>query len=107
MNRRLLLHEALCNILECPSTGSNCRAYFQPPATVHMKYPAIVYSLESIDGVHADDTNYLANKRYSLTLISSDPDTSLVDAIMKLQTARFDRAYTSDNLNHYIFEVYY
>lgn len=107
MSRRLLLHEVLCDILDCPSTGSDCRAYFQPPATVRMKYPAIVYSLESIDGVHADDTNYLANKRYSLTLLASNPDTDLVDKIMELQTARFDRAYTSDNLNHYIFEVYY
>lgn len=107
MNRRLELHTILCDILGCPTSGNDCRAYFQPPATVRMKYPAIIYNLESIDGVYADDTSYLANKRYAVTLVVSDPDTDMVDRIMTIQTARFDRAYTSDNLNHYIFEIYH
>ena len=29
--------------------------YFQPPESVKMKYPAIVYALDDIENVHADN----------------------------------------------------
>ena len=51
MSRRLKLHSILCGILSCPERGKECRAYFQPPASVSMKYPAIVYALKISDAV--------------------------------------------------------
>lgn len=82
--------------------------YFQPPATVKMKYPAIVYELDDIDISSADDLNYLYNKRYSITIIDADPDTKYADQfIATFRGARFDRYFVSDNLNHYIFTIYW
>ena len=81
--------------------------YFQPPESVKMKYPAVVYGLEDIKNVHADDRVYLSNKRYWVNLIDKNPDSSFVDTILKMPTCQFDRHYTSDNLNHWRFSLYF
>lgn len=107
MNRRLMLHEILCSALYCPTSGENCRAYFQPPSTVRMKYPAIVYALDDIENTFANDGVYLSGKKYSVTVIDSDPDSKLIDKISALPTCRYNRHYTKDNLNHDVFEIFY
>ena len=33
--------------------------YYQPPASVQMNYPAIVYSRKNIENSHADDAVYI------------------------------------------------
>ena len=106
-NRRLLFHEILCEILSCPAEGIECRCYFQPPPSVNMKYPAIVYGLDDIENVFANDGVYLSKRRYSVTVIDKDPDSILIDKVAKLPTSRFNRHYEKDNLNHDVFEVYF
>lgn len=98
---RLELHDILCDIL-----GSR-NVYFQPPPTVMMKYDAIVYSLNDIDVKSADDMNYIRNKRYSVIAISRNPDSELYDKLLELPYSEFDRFYTSDNLNHWAFTLYF
>lgn len=105
-DRRLILHDKLCEILLCPNVGDECRVYFQPPSSVKMKYPAIVYVLNDIDNTFADDGVYLSSRRYSVTLIVNRPDSILIEKLSKLQGSRFNRHYVSDNLNHYVFEVF-
>lgn len=107
MNRRLELHEKLCNIIGCPTTGNDCRVYFQSPSTVKMKYPAIVYALYDIENVFANNGVYFFMKKYSVTLIDSNPDTQYVDALTAIETSRFNRHYIEDNLNHFVFEIFY
>lgn len=48
IDRRIKFHGLLCEILSCPIEGERCRCYFQPPESVKMSYPAIVYSLAEI-----------------------------------------------------------
>lgn len=81
--------------------------YFQPPASVQMKYPAIRYSLQDIENRHADDRTYKQAKAYQLILIDPDPDSEYIDAILQLPYCQFDRSYPADNLNHYVFTIYY
>lgn len=107
MSRRLKLHDILCGILECPNHGNDCRAYFQPPASVKMKYPAIVYALNDIENTFADNRVYLSSRSYSITVIDSDPDSELIGKVASLPTSRFNRHYTKDNLNHDVFEIFY
>lgn len=85
----------------------NRNVYFQPPESIKMKYPASVYALDDIDNTHADNGVYSINKQYSITLIDKDPDSELVDKLAYLPTCRFDRFYVSENLNHWVFSVYY
>lgn len=83
------------------------RLYFQPPATVHMTYPCILYKLSNIDQKYADNSVYSTKKRYMLILITEDPDNVYVDRMAYLPMCSFSRSYTADNLHHYVFEIYY
>ncbi len=72
-----------------------------------MKYPAIVYSINDIRNTHASNVVHKQNVAYTITYIDKDPDSENVEKIAKLPYCDFDRFYTSDNLNHYIFTLYY
>lgn len=101
MRSRLELHEILCDIL-----GSQ-NVYFQPPTNVSMRYPAIVYNLSDIENKHADDGVYSFTNQYQITLIDRNPETDVIYKINQLQTANFIRSYSSDNLNHWVFEIFF
>lgn len=100
MASRLELHEILCDIL-----GSKC-VYFQPPESVKMQYPAIVYSRQNIENDFANDSIYVQSPSYKIVLIDKNPDSVYIDKILNLPYCRFDRHYTSDNLNHDVFTLY-
>ena len=100
MKRRLELHEDLCNVL-----GTR-NVYFQPPESVKMQYPAIVYSLKDIESKFANDVAYIVTPGYEATLIVKEPDSEYVDKLLKLPYSKFDRFFRSDNLNHYRFTLY-
>ena len=106
MNRRLMLHNLLCGVLSCPTSRDNSRVYFQPPSSVRMNYPAIVYALDDIENTFANDGVYLSTKKYSITVIDSDPDSKLIEKVSALPTCRYNRHYTKDNLNHDVFEIF-
>lgn len=101
MASRLDLQTKLESIL-----GSR-NVYFQPPASVQMSYPAIVYSRKSIDARFADDRVYLKLPFYELTLIDRNPDSKFIDLIMELPYCKYDRPYKADNLNHDVFTICY
>lgn len=81
--------------------------YFQPPATLKMHYPAIVYSLTDIDDFKADNIRYVHHKAYMVTVIDKDPDSVIADKVSDLELCKFDRAYASDHLNHFVFRIFY
>lgn len=81
--------------------------YYQSPASVRMKYPAIVYSRENIENEHADDNVYMQKYFYQIIVIDEDPDSEIVEKVSRLPACRFDRHYPSDNLNHDVFTIYY
>lgn len=101
MERRLELHELLVEIL-----GSR-NVYFQPPASIKMKYPAIVYSRNDFDNQHADNIPYVQKVGYQIIVIDKNPDSEIVSKIAGLPLCRYDRHYNSDNLNHDVFSIYY
>ena len=81
--------------------------YFQPPEYTKMSYPAIVYSLGNIDISYADDGLYTSINQYTVTFITDDPDSELIGILVALPLCRFDRHYTADNLNHYVYTLYF
>ena len=81
--------------------------YFQPPESIKLKYPAIVYSLNDIRNMHASNTVHKKDTVYSLTYIDEDPDSENIKKISDLPYCDFDRYFTSENLNHYTFTIYY
>lgn len=101
MGTRLELHELLCEKL-----GSR-QVYFQPPESIRMKYPAIVYELDRIEHVPADDSKYFNLRRYAVKYISRDPDNKVIDDILEVPYSSFDRRFIIDNLYHDCFNIYY
>lgn len=97
---RLKLHEILCEVL-----GSR-NVYFQPPENLKMSYPAIVYSRDDLENTSANNSAYIRKTEYMVTLIDRDPDSEILDSLRCLPYCRFDRHYTSDNLNHDVFTIY-
>ena len=81
--------------------------YYQPPSSIQMKYPAIVYSRSGIKSVMADDTVYITENAYDITVIDKNPDSNVVAQIAKLSRCRYDRHFVSDNLNHDVFTIIY
>lgn len=83
-----------------------CRAYFQPPSNVSMGYPCIVYELDRIVKKRADNGVYLKTRRYQVKLITKNPDDPMVDTLASMVHSEFERHYTTDTLNHFVFNIY-
>lgn len=101
INNRLELHELLCQTL-----GSR-NVYFQPPESVKIKYPAIVYSRNRIENISADNVIYKQNVSYTITVIDRDPDSEIVERVSLIPHIAYDRSYVADNLNHDVFRIFY
>ena len=101
MSSRLSLQTLLENIL-----GSNA-VYYQPPSSIMMSYPAIVYSRKKIENTFADDSIFMQAFAYDVTVIDDDPDSEIVMSLSRLPRCSHDRHYTSDGLNHDVFVLYY
>lgn len=102
MSRRLELHAELEKLL-----GSK-NVYFQPPESFKLHYPCFIYKVDTGDTQYANDMPYIFKRRYQVMYITKNPDDELIDKIaMSIQTIRFDRSYTADNLNHYVYNLYY
>lgn len=100
-DKRLEFHEILVEIL-----GSR-HVYFQPPETIKMEYPAIVYSRSKMRTKRANGNMYNARARYSVQLIDPDPDSPYIQKLLELPLCSYDRHYVADNLNHDVFDIYY
>ena len=81
--------------------------YYQPPSTISIKYPFIVYTRRSIETDKADNGIYREKRSYSLTVIDKNPDSPIVDKIARLPYSGYDRHFVSDGLNHDTFTLYY
>lgn len=99
MKDRDELQETLEDIL------GSLNVYFQPPPSVEMSYPAIVYFRSKIDNTHANNAVYRQEDSYELIVIDYDPDSEIVRKISQLPKCRHDRHYVADNLNHDVFTL--
>lgn len=81
--------------------------YYNPPESVVMKYPAIVYSRGGLDNVHANDSVYNQYNAYEITVIDKNPDSEIVKKVSKLPKCKWNQHFKSDNLNHDVFTLYY
>lgn len=102
MARRLDLHQELIDLL-----GST-NVYFQPPESVKLEYPCIVYELSGLDIKRANDQIYLHKRKYSITYVHWDPDSEFyLDILKHFELASFDRRFKADNLIHDVLTIYY
>lgn len=99
---RMKLHSELKDLL-----GSK-NVYYQPPETVKLSYPCIVYFKDGDSVMHADNKSYIEFNRYTVTHIGHDPDTDICHRMLeRFDRCRYDRRFTADNLTHDTFDLYY
>jgi len=101
MAPRLELQDLLVEILESPNV------YFQPPPSIQMEYPCIVYTLDSDHVNHADNEIYIHLWAYQVTVIDQNPDSDIPQRVLRLPLCRFDRTFQADNLNHTTFNIFF
>lgn len=100
MANRLDLQTALETLLGLPNV------YFDPPESIKLKYPAIVYNLNTYTISSANNSNYIAHPGYQLILMDTDPDSNYVEKILSLSYCSFVRHYTAGGLHHWVFNLY-
>lgn len=124
MDRRLLLHETLCNVLssfgiwfwdpfnfeteslqDAIDNEARKHVYFDPPEGFRMAYPCIVYRRSKIDSQYANNQAYRTVKKYEVTVIDKDPDSMISDKIAMLPQCCHDRNFVNDNLHHDVFTL--
>ena len=91
---RLTLHQALIDVL-----GSR-NVYYNPPETLKMEFPAIVYKLDFIEPIHADNKNYLDWTTYKIFVVSSKPDHPAIRKILNMEMTRYSTSYTREGFYH-------
>lgn len=101
MERRLLLHERL------EAIPGVVKAYFQEPPNTAMKYPCIKYELDDVEVIYADNIPYQRTKRWQITVIDQDPESPISEAVAGLPTSAFDRSFRADNLNHFVYNLFF
>jgi hypothetical protein len=103
MSKRLKLQKILEDTL-----GSR-NVYFQPPSTVKMGYPCIVYSRTEVNfnTRFANGSIYIYRRAYKLIYIDPNPDSDVIDKLVHLPYCHYETHYKADNLNHDAFTLFY
>lgn len=107
MAKRIDLQQKLQTLIGSRSDGKQ-NVYFQPPESIKLNYPCIVYNRGTGDTKYAEDKPYTFTNRYILTYIDKDPDSSNIEKIaMAFPMISHVRCFISDNLNHSVYELYW
>lgn len=104
MGQRLKLQQLLEDLLP----EGNTNVYFQPPENVSMRYPCFVFQRDYAETKHADNVAYSHTKRYQVTYIDADPDSTVPDELVsKIPMTSFQRFFVSEQLNHDVYQVFF
>lgn len=96
------LHQILTDIL-----GSKY-VYYQPPESIKLHYPCLVYKKGIPDEKRANDNIYNSTNRYELTFITKDPDSNIPESIHRaFPMSSMDAPFISEGLYHNPLTVYY
>ena len=98
----MILHRSLMKI---PKVR---KVYFQPPSKEKIIYPCIIYQINTNDLKYSNDDIYLNKLIFAATVIDYDVESKIPDLLLynrDVYYANFDRYYTADNLNHWVFDL--
>lgn len=81
--------------------------YFQPPSSIRINYPCIVYN-RSTDYINrANDKLYMKEKMYRVTVMDKNPDSDIADRLQELPWAVIISRDVIDNIYHTTLNIYY
>ena len=97
--RRLLFDEMIKEV-----TGLT-HVYYDPPESVLMEYPAIVYKKTKMPALYANNKKYVKSIAFEVQVICEDPDTIYVDKVQDIKFSAFDRHFVADDLHHDVLTI--
>lgn len=80
--------------------------YFQPPPSLKMKYPCIVYESQPMTIKQANNRTFTIHDRYRVIVIDQNPSSAIPKKIAEMQGVRAAHPYVSDNLIHWPFDLW-
>lgn len=104
--RRIDLHNIFIDILGTKNKTPS-RVYFQPPASIHLEYPCIIYKRATRRDFFSNDKVYLNMNRYSVTVVDINPDSTIHDTVLDLKYCSQATTFAIDGLNHDVYTLYY
>jgi len=87
--------------------GLTPNVYYQPPSSISIRYPSIVYSKRGVKNLKANNMNHVQRQAYSVTVMDKNPDSPIAAALHNLPYCTYDRSYVNEGLNHDVFVIYY
>lgn len=88
--------------------GQPIYIYNQPPESLQINYPCLIYERKNLRKTSADNKTYLKFWAYKLIYITWAPDSSAIDWLADFPWCSFDgNPYEADNLHHYTYTIYY
>ena len=81
--------------------------YYQPPESMKLNYPAIVYHKAKPEFKRANNDQYLRYNSYTITVIDRKPDNEVIDKLLELPLCSYDRNFKTNNLEHDVLTIYY
>lgn len=102
--RRLELQAELESVI-----SDSGKVYFEPDRNVKLSYPCICYFVSYTDFSYTNNSIYVGHRQYDVSIIDRDPDSDILKRLENhgFYRLRFDRAYTADNLHHFVYKLYY
>ena len=102
MATREKLHRKLVTIL-----GTD-KVYYQPSAGSTIQYPCVVYHLDDIQKLNADNVTYRLKHRYSVTYMTTrSPNQQIIDELTSMPLTKFNTRFINENVYHTVFTVYF
>lgn len=98
--KRLKLQEELEDIV------GKGHVYFQPPSSIRMLYPAMVYNLSALEHRKANNSDYINYDEYECVYITPHHMPEVLEQLDAMQYSHFVRHFEEDNLHHYVYTIY-
>lgn len=88
--------------------GDEDKVHFQPPESVKLTFPCILFKFEGFKEFFANDGRHMLREKYTATHIYREPEADLKEEVLSaFLFASFDRPYIADNLYHDVYTIYY
>lgn len=81
--------------------------YFDPPTSIKISYPCIIYKLSKHNSTYANGKKYVKKTSYDVILVDKNPDSTYCQAIEDMEYCTHDRTYRTDGLSHYAYTLFY
>jgi hypothetical protein len=81
--------------------------FFQPPESLKLTYPCIIYSRSTDVKRFASNNPYNRVLGYTVIVLDANPDSEIPAMVADLPMSDFNRSYRKNNINHDVFTVYF